>query len=104
VCHGSRTSGEEVAYRCSLEPVVVDRHCRGNGLGRRLIEAAVDESRRRGATDVNITPVARNASAIRASCELGFRTLGHLQLFISLDRDDSDWRAGLELHGRPFDC
>jgi hypothetical protein len=53
---------------------------------------------------VNITPVARNASAIRASCELGFRTLGHLQLFISLDRDDSDWRAGLELHGRPFDC
>jgi hypothetical protein len=36
--------------------------------------------------------------------ELGFRTLGHLQLFMSLGRDDSDWRAGLELHGRPFDC
>lgn len=87
----------------TIEPVVVDRHYRRNGVGRRLVQTAIDESRRRGATDVNIKPVARNASAIQAFHELGFRTLGHLQLFMSLDRDDSYWRAGPELHGRPFD-
>ena len=88
----------------TIEPLVVDRDCRREGVGRRLIETAVEESRRRGATDVNIKPVARNASAIQTFHELGFRTLGHLQLFMSLDRDESYWRSGLDLHGRPFDC
>lgn len=62
------------------------------------------ESRRRGATDVNIKRVARNASAIQAFHDLGFRTLGHVQLFMSLDRAGSYWRTGPELHGRAFDC
>jgi GNAT superfamily N-acetyltransferase len=88
----------------TIEPVVVDRSCRRTGVGRRLIETAVEESRRRGATDVNIKPVARNASAIQAFHELGFRTLGHLQLFMSLDRDGSYWHSGPDLHGRLFDC
>jgi GNAT superfamily N-acetyltransferase len=88
----------------TIEPVVVDRHCRRTGVGRRLVETAVEESRRRGATDVSIKPVARNASAIQGFHQLGFRTLGHIQLFMSLDRDTSCWRGGPELHGRPFDC
>jgi GNAT superfamily N-acetyltransferase len=87
----------------TIEPVIVDGRCRRTGVGRRLIETAVDESRRRGATDVNIKPVARNASAIQTFHELGFRTLGHLQLFMSLDRDASYWRSGVEVHGRAFD-
>jgi GNAT superfamily N-acetyltransferase len=87
----------------TIEPVIVDRRCRRNGIGRRLIETAIAESRRRGATDVNIKPVARNASAIQVFHGLGFRTLGHLQLFMSLDRDESYWRGGPELHGRTFD-
>jgi GNAT superfamily N-acetyltransferase len=88
----------------TIEPVVVDRGSRGNGVGRRLIETAIEESRRRAATDVNIKPVARNASAIQAFHELGFRRVGHVQLFMSLDRDDSYWRSGPELSGRSFDC
>jgi GNAT superfamily N-acetyltransferase len=87
----------------TIEPVVVDRRYRRTGVGRRLINTAIEESHRRGATDVNIKPVARNASAIQAFHELGFRTLGHVQLFMSIDRDDSYWRAGPELHGRGFD-
>lgn len=87
----------------TIEPVVVDRRYRRTGIGRRLIQTAIEESRRRGATDVNIKPVARNAAAIQAFHELGFRTLGHVQLFMSLDRDDPYWRAGPELHGRAFD-
>jgi GNAT superfamily N-acetyltransferase len=88
----------------TIEPVIVDRRHRRAGIGRRLIATAVEESRRRGATDVNIRPVARNVSAIQAFHDLGFRTLGHLQLFMSLDRDDSYWQAGPELHGREFGC
>jgi GNAT superfamily N-acetyltransferase len=88
----------------TIEPVVVDRLHRRSGVGRALIETAIAESRRRGASDVNIKPVARNASAIQAFHELGFRTVGHVQLFMSLDRDDSYWRAGPELSGRQFDC
>lgn len=87
----------------TIEPIIVDRRCRRTGVGRRLIETAIEESRRRGATDVNIKPVARNPSAIQTFHELGFRTLGHLQLFMSLDRDDSYWRSGIEVHGRAFD-
>lgn len=88
----------------TIEPVVVDRRCRRTGVGRALIQTAIEESRRRGATDVNIKPVARNASAIQAFHDLGFRTLGHVQLFMSLDRAGSYWRPGPELHGRAFDC
>jgi hypothetical protein len=35
--------------------------------------------------------------------DLGFRTLGHVQLFMSLDRDDSYRQSGPE-HHRAFDC
>jgi GNAT superfamily N-acetyltransferase len=88
----------------TIEPVIVDRACRRRGVATRLLAAAVDEPRRRGASDVNIKPVARNASAIAAFHELGFRIVGHVQLFMSLNRDNSYWPAGPELFRRRFDC
>jgi GNAT superfamily N-acetyltransferase len=88
----------------TIEPVVVDHRCRRKGIGRRLIETAIEESRRRGASDVNINPVARNVSAIQVFHDLGFRTVGHVQLFMSLNRDNSYWQPGPSLHGREFDC
>jgi GNAT superfamily N-acetyltransferase len=88
----------------TIEPVVVDRAWRRRGVARALIQTAIEESRRRGAADVNIKPVARNASAIAAFYEMGFRTVGHVQLFISLDRDSSYWQPGPELYGRRFGC
>jgi GNAT superfamily N-acetyltransferase len=88
----------------TIESVVVDRRHRRTGVGRALIRTAIEESRRRGATDVNLKPVARNAAAIQVFHDLGFRTLGHVQLFMNLDRDSAYWRPGPELHGRAFDC
>jgi L-amino acid N-acyltransferase YncA len=87
----------------TVEPVIVARDRRRAGIGRSLLETAIDESRRRGAADVNIKPVARNASAIKAFHELGFRTLGHLQLFMSLERSEDYWRDGMNVHGCRFD-
>ena len=88
----------------TVEPVVVDRSRRRTGVGRTLIGTAIEESRRRGAKYVNIKPVARNSTAIQTFHELGFRTLGHLQLFMSLEHDDYEWSAGPQIHGREFDC
>jgi GNAT superfamily N-acetyltransferase len=86
----------------TVEPVVVTRDRRRTGIGRLLLQTAVDEARRRGAADVNINPVARNADAIRAFQRAGFRVLGHLQLFMSLDREPAYWRDGIELHDTRF--
>lgn len=88
----------------TIEPVIVDRSHRRRGVARELIATAIEESRRRGESDVNIKPVARNKLAIQAFHELGFRTVGHLQLFMSLDRDASYWHEGPEIHRRSFDC
>ncbi len=87
----------------TVEPVIVARDRRQAGIGRTLLETAIEESRRRGASDVNIKPVARNASAIKAFHQLGFRTLGHLQLFMSLERGEDYWRDGVDVHERRFD-
>lgn len=87
----------------TVEPVIVARDRRRAGVGRTLLETAIDESRRRGASDVNIKPVARNASAVQAFHHLGFRTLGHLQLFMSLERGGGHWRDGVDVHGCRFD-
>ncbi len=34
---------------------------------------------------------------------MGFRTIGHVQLFISLERDDTYWQPGPSIHGLDFD-
>ncbi len=84
-----------------IEPVIVASDQRGEGIGRALMETAIEESRQRGVNDVNIRPVARNASAIEAFHRLGFQTIGHVQLFMRLD-GGGDWLPGIELHGQAF--
>ena len=56
-------------------------------MGRALIRTAIEVSRRRGATCVNIG--GSSDSALQVFHDLGFRTLGRLQLFMSLDGDRS---------------
>jgi GNAT superfamily N-acetyltransferase len=86
-----------------IEPVVVRSDRRDRGVGRRLIERMLDEARERGATSVSIRPVARNAPAIRRFHEAGFRTLGHVEMFVTLDDRKHDWKPGIEMHGLDFE-
>jgi len=83
----------------TIELVVVDRRYRRTGVGRALIRTAIAVSRRRGATGVNIKPVARDDSAIQVFHDLGFRTLGRLQLFMSLDGNASYLQPGPDATG-----
>jgi N-acetylglutamate synthase-like GNAT family acetyltransferase len=84
-----------------IEPVIVSETYREKGVGRMLVEKAVDEAQKKGVKFLNVMPVARNEEAIRFFYEMGFRKLGHVQLF--MDFPNKKWKSGLELQGRKFD-
>jgi len=95
---GLLVDGEEA----EIEPVVVRAGHRDRGIGRRLIDHAIAEARRRELRSVSIRPVARNALAIGRFHEAGFRLLGHLEMFMPLEPSEQEWTPGIAIHGRDF--
>ena len=87
-----------------IEPVVVSRPARSQGIGRRLVEHVIAEARRRGESSLSIRPVARNAAAIRHFLRAGFSTVGRVELFQSLASSDRAWRRGVAIHGLDLRC
>jgi GNAT superfamily N-acetyltransferase len=85
-----------------VEPVVVTARERSKGVGRRLLACAIDEARARGVRFLSIRPVARNVEALQLFHECGFRTLGHVDMFMYLGEEPRAWKRGLSLHGRWF--
>jgi GNAT superfamily N-acetyltransferase len=63
-----------------VEPVVVARGHRRQGVAYALLSRAIDEARRRNWRRLMIRPVARNAAAIRTFHAIGFTSLGLLEL------------------------
>ena len=95
---GLLVDGEEA----EIEPVVVRAGHRARGVGRRLIDHAIAEARRRELRSVSIRPVARNALAIGRFHEAGFRLLGHIEMFMPLEPSEQEWMPGMSIHGREF--
>ncbi|MHC4932557.1 MAG: GNAT family N-acetyltransferase [Planctomycetota bacterium] len=95
---GLLVDGEEA----EIEPVVVRSGHRDRGIGRRLIDHAVAEARRRGIRSVCIRPVARNALAIGRFHDAGFRLLGRIEMFMPLGPSEQEWTPGISIHGREF--
>ena len=63
----------------------------------------VEEARRRGVRSLSIKPVARNIEAMALYHDVGFRTLGHIDMFMDLQEGmDRDWRHSIELHGLDY--
>jgi len=88
-----------------VEPVVVTEAARAQGIGRLLIDRAVQEARARGYEYLAIRPVARNVAAIRRFHAAGFRTLGgHVDLTMDLAPRRHEWVPGQTLHGLDFRC
>lgn len=86
-----------------VEPVVVAEHAQGRGIGKRLLDTAVEESRRRGHEWIAIRPVARNVPSITAFHAAGFRTLGgFVDLTLDLRPRRHQWHDDAALHGLPF--
>ena len=91
--------------QAEVEPVVIDSVYRGRGIGKILLEHIAEEAKRLGVLCLYVKPVARNEEAISFFHDVGFRTLGHIQLFQWLgDSFPGQWRKGPKLFGREFDC
>lgn len=83
-----------------IEPLIVSKAYRGKGIGTNLVETVIAEARRRGLRSLNVSPVARNVNTIQFLYKLGFKNLGHIQLFI--DFTDHKWKDGPTLFGCKF--
>ena len=69
VIHGLSRTG---ASRVQLEGIRVHADCRGEGLGDRLIRAAIERARSEGCSLVQLTTDRRRADALRFYERLGF--------------------------------
>ena len=70
---------------------------------------AATEAARAGAVYLSIRPVARNAAAMACFHRVGFRLLGHIEMFRQLGEaetggDRSRWQEGIAIHGLEFRC
>ena len=83
-----------------IEPLIVSKNCRGQGVGTKLVEAVVSEAQRRKVRFLDVKPVARNMKTIRFLHKLGFRNLGHIDMF--MDFSDSLWKSGIKIHECEF--
>ena len=93
-------NGEEA----ELEPVVVSSKHRDKGIGQSLVDHAVEMAKDRGVLCLSVKPVARNEKAISFFYEAGFRTLGHIQLFMWLGPPmPGQWRPGPVLFGKSLE-
>jgi GNAT superfamily N-acetyltransferase len=67
----------EGGWRAQIEGVRVDRAHRSRGLGKRLMEAAIDRARARGCHVVQLTTDRRRPEALRFYEGLGFEATHH---------------------------
>ncbi len=93
VLHGQ--SGE-------VEPVVVTADRRGDGIGTTLLARVADEARKRGLRSLTVTPVSRNADAIRCLHSAGYTALSNVTLTMDLRPRGHEWRDGVDVHGLRF--
>lgn len=84
-----------------IDPVVVRAPLRSRGIGTALLEHGIAEARGRGVQSLSIRPVARNMEALTLYHRLGFRLLGHLDMFMELS-GERVWKPGVTIHGRDF--
>jgi N-acetylglutamate synthase-like GNAT family acetyltransferase len=87
-----------------IEPIVISNEHRGKGVGKLLVEHAVEEAKKQGILCLYVRPVARNKEAISFFRDCGFRIVGHIQLFMWFGESSRDtWREGLEIFGKSFE-
>jgi GNAT superfamily N-acetyltransferase len=75
------------AWRANVEAVRVDSALRGQGVGRWLMERAIDIARQRGCRLVQLTSDTRRTEAHRFYARLGFRD-SHVGYKLALERTE----------------
>ena len=85
-----------------VDPVIVARHRRSQGIGRMLLEHVADQARRRNLKELHISPALRNVEAIHCLHAAGYDQLARVTLTFDLSGRRGDWRDDLTLHDKRF--
>jgi len=83
------------ANEAEIEPLIVSKTHRNKGIGKQLIETVVSEARKIGIRILSVKPVARNMKTISFLYRQGFKTIGHIELF--MDFSNYAWQSGPEI-------
>ena len=86
----------------AVEPVVVTRRLRGQGIGRALLATVADEARRRGLTQLTISPPARDHHALRSLHAAGFEAISNLTLSYALRATGRGAHEALDVYDLHF--
>jgi N-acetylglutamate synthase-like GNAT family acetyltransferase len=78
-----------------VESLIVSNRYRGKGVGKKLVETVIFESRNLGIKFLSAKPVARNIQAIQFFYKRDFKNLGHINLI--LDLVNYPWKPGPRL-------
>jgi len=89
------------SYESEIEPLIVTKAYRNRGIGTKLVEKAILEARKIGAS-LNVAPVARNMKAIRFFHKAGFKNLGRIEMFI--DFRNRKWKPAADLLEFKLNC
>ncbi len=90
--------------QAEVEPIVISSEHRSQGIGQKLLNHAIKQAKQAGVICLSVKPVARNKDAISFFYDAGFKTLGHIQLFMWLGSSaPGQWKQGPEIFGKPFD-
>jgi ribosomal protein S18 acetylase RimI-like enzyme len=90
--------------QAEVEPIVISSEHRSQGIGQKLLNHAIKQAKQAGVICLSVKPVARNKEAISFFYNAGFKTMGHIQLFMWLDSSvPGQWKPGPEIFGKPFD-
>jgi [ribosomal protein S18]-alanine N-acetyltransferase len=81
--------GAIVADECSIHNCAVDPLFQKQGIGRRLLESALEAARKRGAVHAYLEVRSKNGRAIGLYEKLGFRTVTVRRRYYSGDGDDA---------------
>jgi GNAT superfamily N-acetyltransferase len=93
---GLLVEGEEA----DVEPVIVLSKYRNCGIGKTLVEHAVQEAKNYNIRFLSVKPVARNVEAISFFIDAGFHIIGHIDLFQDLSLNPKrEWKTGITIHG-----
>ena len=86
-----------------VEPIIVTSSHRGMGIGKALLNHVIEIAKELGVLYLSVKPVARNIDAISFFHSSGFKTLGHIQMFMWLSESvPVTWNPGPSIFEKTF--
>ena len=87
-----------------VEPIIINSAYRQQGIGKKLLRFIIKHASEKEIKYLSIRPVARNKDAMKVFYEMGFKIIGHIELFMSLkEKESKKWKTGIKIHNISFD-